>query len=653
MPHNLKFFALLGLLLALWSAPAARAQQSAPPVPAAAESAERVRQIWKLLDYIAVDYVGAVAAGAIISEAEYAEMKEFSATALAGLQALPPQPGQQDLITQATELQTAIAALRDPANVNQIARNAARGLLAIYPIPAVPAKIPDLAQAAVLYREHCASCHGVTGAGDGEAGAGMDPAPIAFTDHERARERSLFALFEVITSGLADTPMVSYQDLIGDEDRWALAFYISTFAANQEVQAAGAALWRDDPAMRARIPSMEIFTRTVEAELGAEIGAGKAHAVLAHLRTRPETLHQNASGGLTLARTQLGESLKAYQAGDARSAASLALAAYLDGFEPVEAILRTRDAQLLVDVETAMVDYRSRIAAAAPVADVAAQAAVLNGLFDRTEASLASADDAMTAFLGAFTILVREGVEALLVVVAMITFLGKVERRDVLPYVHAGWVGALVAGLVTWAVAAFAFDISGANRELTEGFSALFAAVILLAVGIWMHQKSLAGRWQIYLREKLTAALNKKSAFFFLFLLSFVAVYREVFETILFYIALWTRGNGMSILAGFAAGVVVLAIITVILLRTSKRLPISQFFAWSSLLIAALAIVLAGKGIAALQEAGTVPAIAVAGPRIEVLGIYPFALPLLAQAVVLAIAIAGYIWNVRSPAPKG
>jgi high-affinity iron transporter len=164
-----------------------------------------------------------------------------------------------------------------------------------------------------------------------------------------------------------------------------------------------------------------------------------------------------------------------------------------------------------------------------------------------------------------------------------------------------------------------------------------------------MHQKSLAGRWQVYIKEKLSAALTRKSAFV-LFLLAFVAVYREVFETILFYIALWTRGNGASILGGLVAGAVALTAIAYILMRTSRRLPIGQFFAWSSALIALLAIVLAGKGVAALQEAGVLPVFAISAPRIDVLGIYPSLLSLAAQGAVIVLAGIGFWWNTRTPA---
>jgi high-affinity iron transporter len=246
--------------------------------------------------------------------------------------------------------------------------------------------------------------------------------------------------------------------------------------------------------------------------------------------------------------------------------------------------------------------------------------------------------------------LLREGLEALLVVVAMVAFLKKADRKDVLPYVHAGWVAALAGGGVTWAVATYLVDLSGASREMTEGFSAIFAAVVLLGVGIWMHQKSMAGRWQAYVKQKLSSALNRRSAMM-LFVLSFVTVYREVFETVLFYAALWTGGNGGYMLAGLACGVVVLAGIAWVLLRSSARLPISQFFAASSALVALLAFVLIGKGVAALQKVGVFDITPVAMPQIDLLGIYPSLQTLVAQLVILVIIAASVAFNMRSQKP--
>ncbi|WP_288758867.1 FTR1 family protein, partial [uncultured Brevundimonas sp.] len=254
---------------------------------------------------------------------------------------------------------------------------------------------------------------------------------------------------------------------------------------------------------------------------------------------------------------------------------------------------------------------------------------------------------ALSTFLGAFTILLREGLEALLIVIAMVAFLRKAERQDVLRYVHGGWVAALVAGSATWAAATWLIAISGASRELTEGVGSLVSASVLLSVGVWMHGKAQAGAWQAYIRDKLSAALSKRSAWF-LFLLAFIVVYREVFETILFYAALWSQGTQGALLGGAALAVVCLALIGWGLLMFSKRLPISQFFAYSALLIAALAVVLAGKGMAGLQEAGVVDIRPLAAlPRVEILGLFPTWEGLAAQLLALTAVVIGFWWADR------
>lgn len=206
---------------------------------------------------------------------------------------------------------------------------------------------------------------------------------------------------------------------------------------------------------------------------------------------------------------------------------------------------------------------------------------------------------------------------------------------------------ALAGGAVTWGVATYLVDLSGASREMTEGFSAIFAAVVLLGVGIWMHQKSMAGRWQAYVRDKLSSALNRRSAMM-LFLLSFITVYREVFETVLFYAALWTGGNGGYMLLGMGAAILILAVVAFVLLRTSARLPIGKFFAASSALVAILAFVMVGKGVAALQKVGVFEISPIPFPQIELLGIFPTMQTVVAQMLIVMIVIASVIYNIRS-----
>ncbi|WP_231734325.1 cytochrome c/FTR1 family iron permease [Lysobacter gilvus] len=621
-------------------------------VQAAETPGANPRQTWQLLDYVAVDYAGAVQAGQVVAPAEYAEMREFAGTVRIQLAALPTTPAQPALLAQADRLIAAVEAKAEARDVATLAHQLADALLKSYPIAAAPTMPPDLARAAPLYAQQCAGCHGASGRGDGPVAASLNPPPINFTDAERAARRSPLALYQAISQGIQGTAMTGFTGL-SDADRWALAFYVGGLAYPQEARAKGEALWRDNAALHRQLPTLESLTRTSEADLASSLGqAQQAQAIVAYLRSQPQAVTAHApgptGGPFALARQRLADSVQAFAAGDATQAKALALSSYLDGVEPVEPTLAARDRARMRQIETAMSAYRAQLGRNTPATEVTRQADQITVLFDRAEKVLQdSHTDSTTAFLGSFTILLREGLEALLIVIGMIAFLRKAERREVLPYVHAGWVGALLAGVVTWAIATYLVGVSGANREVTEGLSALFAAVVLLIVGIWMHQKSLAGRWQQYLHAKMSAALTRRSAIF-LFSLAFIAVYREVFETILFFIAMWSEHNGGAIVAGLVAGSAALAAIAYWMLRVSKRLPIGQFFSISSLLIAVLAVVLVGKGIAALQEAGWVGQALVAVPRIDWLGVYPSWQSLLAQLAVAVIAAGGFYFNARS-----
>lgn len=161
-----------------------------------------VQTIWRLLDYIAVDYTGAVAGGRVTSEAEYAEMIEFAGQVETRLSELPEKDAKPRLLDLSKALRTTIDRKESVASVAGEARALAAALLAAYPVPLAPAAMPDLSRIASLYGEHCASCHGVKGDGRGPLAANIDPPPIAFTDLERAQQRSLFALYQVISLGL-------------------------------------------------------------------------------------------------------------------------------------------------------------------------------------------------------------------------------------------------------------------------------------------------------------------------------------------------------------------------------------------------------------------------------------------------------------------
>lgn len=615
-------------------------------MPLRAQQSGKVSQTWQMLDYLATDYGGAVKYGAIVSASEYAEQREFAGTVRQRLAALPPTKDSPDLLAKADTLIASIDAKAAPAVVAQESHGLADALLKAYPIPTAPAHPPDLSRGAMLYQQQCVACHGVTGHGDGPVGLTLSPHPVNFTDQTRADQRSALSLYEVISQGVQGTPMASYASTLSPTDRWSLAYYVGSLAYQKEA-GTGADLWQHNAAARAQIADLKELSGARVAQLAPTLGLAQAREIMGYLRAHPAVVQTQALTGIALARGRLTASLSAYRAGAKAEATQLALSAYLDGVEPVEPQLNARDGALRAQLETAMGAYRTALSHSAPVASVTQQADTIDGLLARAQEITADASgDATATFVGAFTILVREGLEALLVVVALLAFLRKAERPEALRYVHAGWMLALVAGGITWAIASYAIAISGASRELTEGLSSLFAAAVLLSVGLWMHQKSIGGRWQAYLKEKMAAALNQRSAWF-LFGLAFISVYREVFETILFYAALWSDGQEVWLLGGIAAGALVLGLIAWVLLRTSRRLPIGTFFSASSALIALLAIVLTGKGVAALQEAGWIAVRMAPAPRIELLGVYPTWETLLAQVMVVVLLAVGFAFNVR------
>ena len=615
------------------------------PPARAATGDEDVQTAWRLLDYVAVDYRGAVVDGRITNAAEYAEMVEFSSTVEAKIAMLPAKPGRTSLVAEASALRNLIVRKASPDDVATTARALSGQLLAEYPVPLAPTGAPNVQRGAGLYAQNCASCHGLNGDGRGPDAAKLDPPPIAFLDASRARERSPFALYQVISQGLDGTSMRGFSEL-SSQDRWALAFFASRFAFTDSEK--GEKLWTSDAGLRNSIPNLAALAGLTPDALGRQIGQTRADAVLAYLRAHPEALTKASAGSLSVAHDRLRASVAAYEAGDRQSAKKLALSAYLDGFEPVEPALAVRDGTLMSRIEAEMGNLRAAIGRGAPVAEVKDRVAILDALFSDAEEVL-SPDAASTAstFIGAFTILLREGLEALLIVVAMIAFLRKADRGEMVRHVHSGWVAALIAGGITWAIATFFIGVSGASRELTEGFGSLFAAVVLLSVGIWMHGKSQAGEWQRYISATLGKALSRSSAWF-LFGLAFIAVYREVFETILFYAALTAQGSNAVILAGAGSATVLLGIIAWVMLRFSAKLPVSEFFKYSSALIAVLAVVLAGKGVAALQEAGMIEiAPLVQIPRIPVLGVFPTWESVGAQLLTLGVVAVGAWYNSR------
>nr|NIR97578.1 FTR1 family iron permease [Gammaproteobacteria bacterium]NIX10542.1 cytochrome C [Gammaproteobacteria bacterium] len=457
-------------------------------------------------------------------------------------------------------------------------------------------------------------------------------------------------LYSAISLGVEGTAMSPFSQL-NSEQRWALAFYTGSLAFGEAQRDSGQAAWSRDQAA-GLVDDLASLVDMTPADAAARQGQAGLE-VLAYLRAHPEALAEGRPAPLHVAREHLNASLGHYHAGNSKAAYGAALSAYLEGFEMAESGLRAVAPELVEQIEHQMLAYRKAVRQEGVVSEVERRHGELSRLLG--EAARVLDDTSLTpaaGFVGAFAILLREGLEAILILAAVGAVLVRTGRRDALPWLHAGWIAALAMGAATWALSSYLIEISGAGRELTEGFTALLAAAVLLYVGFWLHGKTHSDRWQQFIRERIQHALHGRGLWL-LALIAFLAVYREVFETVLFYQALWLQAGPQTsgaLWGGIGAAAAGLAVLTWIIVRSSLHLPLHWFFGVNAAIMLVLAVAFAGHGIAGLQEAGWLPADPVQFPRLSLLGIYPTVETLSAQLVLVAL-VAGVLMFERRRRP--
>lgn len=345
---------------------------------------------------------------------------------------------------------------------------------------------------------------------------------------------------------------------------------------------------------------------------------------------------------LYIADSGLDRAMALYRQGKGDQSADTALFAYMDGIEPLEPRLKANDPALVANLEASMLAIRTAVRSGASLEEVEKRVAAAKVLLNSANGLLKEKPmPAWALFLVTMGILLRESFEALLVILAILGVIRATGIRRAARYVHGGWIAALAAGFAAWTFSGWLEHLSGAGREFTEAVSSLFAVVVLMYMGFWMHGKAEIGKWTAFIRDRLGAVLNGKSLLGLGFF-SFLVVFREAFETVLFLSALNMEGEGagVPIAAGVFAAIALTLIVAWFFLRASARIPVRAFFSVSSFVMAFLAVVLAGKGIHALQEAGHMSVTALRHAfRFEFFGIFPTLEPLLAQGIVLSICV--------------
>lgn len=607
---------------------------------------EKAQTVVHMLDYISVDYADSVQDGQVINAEEYAEQREFAAQAVMLLGQLSPVPEQERLAQQARELLARIEAKASDSEISSLANQLLVGVIQAWQLSVAPRQPPDLQQGERLFAQHCAGCHGAQGRGDGPLAKGMDPAPRNFHDEARMRQRSLYGLYNTITLGVRGTAMRPFEEL-SETDRWALAFFAAGLRTSPELISKGASLWQQGEG-RSDFPGLRsLVTQAPDQHTPA---GSPADAVRAYLTRQPQALQASVQGPLAFTRAKIEEADRAYANGNQGDARRLAVAAYLEGFELIESALNNVDGPLRAEIERDMMALRTALDEGRPSDVVTAQTTAIKALLDRAADTLTNGSlSPNTAFLSSLVILLREGLESILIISTIIAFVVKTGRRDALPYIHLGWIIAIGLGAITWSIARYMLSISGVNREVAEGITALLAAAMLLYVGWWLHSRSNAQAWTRYVREQLNTALARRTLWAMAGI-SFLVVYRELFEVILFYETLWSQAGTIgheAVLWGIASAMVLLVLIGGMILRYSVRLPIGPFFTIASSLLAIMAVIFVGNGIAALQEAGVLDVTRIRFVSLPLLGIHPTVQTLVPQALTLALIAVG-LWSNRA-----
>ena len=656
-----------------------------------------VRRVANIVSVAVEEYArGVDESGKLVLQIEYQEAVDFLADARTQATRLPGDRAAKALAVL-DSIVAAVAERRKPGEVKALEQRFA-GILGAEAALELPKTALDLSGGRQLYEANCASCHGTGGAGNGPASRGMNPAPPAIGDAASMHDVSPATMYRVISVGIGGTPMPGYGGTMTPEQRWNIVAYLLSLRASPRQVAEGEGLYAqgcvtchgtlgagDGPVARSltRLPgdigSLGFQAGRSDQELGKVVAEGlpgtampparvltaeQIRNVVAYLRTMPLKTVPGQNGLVADGETNaqavadrvislLEQSLAAARAGRQTDAADRAFDAYI-AFEPMETRARSKSPGLVASMERYFADFRGAVRSG----DVRA-AERARDVIETTMPSIVQLTrppgNGIEAFWQSFLIIFREGLEAILVIGAIVAFLLKTGHHERLKSIWIGVGAALAASAVTAVVLKTLLAAMPATREVIEGITMLVAVAVLFSVSYWLISKVEAAKWQQFIREKVTTALEHGGGRALAFV-AFLAVYREGAETALFYQALFTEGARvlLPISLGMLTGAAVLAVIFTLFYRFGVRIPLRQLFSVTSVLLYYMAFVFMGKGLRELQEGNVLTITIIPGfPHVELLGLYPTVETLLGQLVLVVlfvIALVKTFWPKRAVA---
>lgn len=623
------------LLLSLVLAPYANADT--------ANSENSPRFVIHLLDYLAHDYGGSVSHGKIVSATEYAEQKEFVQKISELSTNLISIKDDKTITEQIKQLKQMIDNKADAVDVGLLARDIQKKLLSLNLVALSPNQWPSLTNGKILFEQNCTSCHGVNGFGDGKEGMGLTPQPANFHKTERMSEISAFHAYNTIRLGVPGTGMIAWAQF-NDKEVWDLSFYVMSIRHNDGEIKSNTTQNKDKSSEFSLEEISTLSDNQLKEKMQKKDESTKnlAIAMLRNINNTPA-----GSEYVGKAKSYLSQALGAFSKKTPESkkeAKSLALKAYLDGIEPIEPTLKANNPALVIEIEKAMSEIRKIIADPKSTEEMLAlQIGATQEIFDEVEQTIQGKELSFgVALSGAFAIILREGFEAVLIILTLLSVIKAFGNKKAALWVHAGWSSALLLGFVAWFLSGFLMKMSGASREVLEAATSTFAVFILLYFGFWLHRQTEISRWKTFIQEKVQGAIDNKNLWA-LASIAFISVFREAFETVLFIRALWfqTNADGKNAIGlGLILALGSIFTFSYFALRYSKKMPIRELFKVSSILTSALAFILAGKAVHSLQEAGLLNSTSLPwNIRFDTLGLFPTWQTISAQLITILLAM--------------
>lgn len=613
---------------------------------------------------IAIDEYGAgVVGGKVVDEAELREARLFLDEARQSATLLPEGTRRQ-VIHYVDLIGAGFSALRPGGDMGEslvALRDVLENSLQVT-LDVMPADAPSLARGEALYTQYCLQCHGQSGTGDGLMAQTLDPPPADLTDRQALRVVSPLDFFRKLNVGVSGTAMPGFSGRLGLDDRWALALYTSTLRFSQGERDRGAAqlalqCHECDLLISDFIETASLSDDSLAAILGSMTGVAGSTGIqdlVAYARSAgaSEELGGEAKlvAGRAVARAKdaIAAAMELGSSGERKAAAARALDAYLV-FERIEGAVRARDAKAAQNVERAFTQFRGTLLADGAWVGVVEAREEVDDALDAALTRITPTISSRILFTQSVVIMLREGLEAILIIGALTAFLTKAGAEERKRDIGWGVFAAVVASLVTAGGFATLFRHSAGRQDLLEGITMLVAAGVLFWVSYWLVSKIELRKWQAFVGNQMQRAMRSKRTLA-LGAVAFLAVYREGFETVLFYSALITSSDGgpasaVAVGSGIGVGLAVLGVVYFLMQRYSVRLPLKPFFAVTSGLLYLMAFSFAGQGVSELQEIGIISITPLSWvPAVPALGIFPTAQTLFSQLLIATALFGALLW---------